>query len=43
MVLLDLINLTNVSVVASDELSTVLLRSLGWEAGEQIKDFERTD
>ena len=32
----DMINLTKVGVVATDEISAVLLRSLVW-GGEQIK------
>ena len=41
-VLPDLINLTKVGVVATDEISTILLRSLVW-GSEQINDFERHD
>ena len=35
-------NLTMVDVVAPDEISVVLLRSLVW-GSEQVNDFERTD
>ena len=38
----DLISLTKVSVVASDEILAILLRALVW-GSEQINDFERTD
>ena len=41
-VLPDLINLTKVGVVATDEISAVLLRSL-LQGSEHIHDFERTD
>ena len=41
-VLPDLIILTKVGAVATDEISSVLLRSLVW-GSEQINDFERTD
>ena len=41
-VLPDLINLTKVGIVAPDEISAVLLRSLVW-GSEQINDFEKTD
>ena len=36
----DLINLTKVGVVAPDEISAVLFRSLFW-GSEQIHDFEK--
>ena len=39
-VLPDLISLTNDGVVATDEISAVLLRSLVW-GSEQINDFEK--
>ena len=38
----DMINLTKVGVVATDEISTVLLRSLVW-GSDQINDFGRTN
>ena len=41
-VLPDLINLTKVGVFATDEISTVLLRSLV-RGSEQLNDYERTD
>ena len=38
----NLLNLTKVGVVATDEVSAVLLRSLEW-GSEQTNDFERRD